>query len=62
MGAPGAATGSRDRLFLYHAGIAARDAGNTRLARRWLRAAVAGNPRFSALHGPRAERALSALR
>jgi pentatricopeptide repeat protein len=50
--------GSRDRLFLYHAGVAARGAGRPALARRWLRAAVAGNPRFSPLYGPRAARAL----
>ena len=54
--------GSRDRLFLYHAGIAARDASRPRLARRWLAAAVDGNPRFSPLHGPRAVRALRQLR
>ena len=56
------ATGCRDRLLLYHAGIAARDAGRPALARRWLSAAVEGNPRFSALHGARAQRALAALR
>lgn len=54
-------TGSRDRLLLYHAGIAARDAGEPRLARRWLARAVSGNPRFSPLHGPRAARALRTL-
>jgi tetratricopeptide (TPR) repeat protein len=54
--------GSADRHFLYHAGIAARDAGQPRLARRWLTRAVAGNPRFSPLQGPRAERALRSVR
>ena len=55
-------TGSADRAFLYHAGIAARDAGRPRLARRWLGRAVDGSPRFSPLHGARAERALEGLR
>jgi tetratricopeptide (TPR) repeat protein len=55
-------TGSKDRLFLYHAGIAARDAGKPALAERWLEQAVEGNPRFSPLHGERAERALVSLR
>jgi tetratricopeptide (TPR) repeat protein len=54
--------GSVDRHFLYHAGVAARDAGRPRPARRWLTRAVGGNPRFSPLHGPRAERALRGLR
>jgi tetratricopeptide (TPR) repeat protein len=50
--------GSRDPLFLYHAGMTARAAGDTVDARAWLRQAVALNPRFSPLYGPRAERAL----
>jgi pentatricopeptide repeat protein len=54
--------GSRDRLFLYHAGIAARDAGRPGLARRFLARALAAAPRFSPLHAPRARRALEALR
>jgi tetratricopeptide (TPR) repeat protein len=56
------ALGSRDPAFLYHAGIAARDAGHRALARARLRAAVAGRPALSALNGPRAQRALEALR
>ena len=54
--------GSRDPLFLYHAGIAARNSGNVGAARRWLRASLALNPRFSPLHSPRARRALRQLR
>jgi tetratricopeptide (TPR) repeat protein len=50
--------GSRDPLFLYHAGMAARAAGDVGQARAWLREALALNPRFSALYAPRAERAL----
>jgi pentatricopeptide repeat protein len=45
--------GSRDAMFLYHAGIAAR---------RHLARALETNPRFSPLHAPRAERALEGLR
>jgi tetratricopeptide (TPR) repeat protein len=54
--------GSRDAMFLYHAGLAARDAGRGDLARRYLARALEANPRFSPLHAPRAERALEALR
>ena len=54
--------GSRDPLFLYHAGIAARDSGQTGEARVLLRRALALNPRFSPLHAPRARAALEALR
>ena len=54
--------GSRDPLFLYHAGVAARGAGRTGEARRLLRGALALNPRFSPLHAPRAKRALEGLR
>jgi tetratricopeptide (TPR) repeat protein len=53
--------GSRDPMFLYHAGMAARAAGERRLARGWLSRALAANPRFSPLYGPRAERALRGL-
>lgn len=55
------ALGSADPLLLYHAGITARDAGDRRAARRWLRSALAGNPRFSPLFAPRARRALERL-
>jgi len=54
--------GWRDPLVLYHAGITARDAGRTAEARRLLRRSLARNPRFSALYGPRAQRALRGLR
>jgi tetratricopeptide (TPR) repeat protein len=53
--------GSRDPLFLLHAGIAARDAGRTAEARHLLRASLAHGPGFSPLWGPRAERALEGL-
>lgn len=52
--------GSRDAHFLYHAGMAARAAGDRAQAARWLRAALRENPRFSPLHAPRARRALEA--
>jgi tetratricopeptide (TPR) repeat protein len=54
--------GSRDAMFLYHAGLAARDAGRPDLARRYLGRALATSPEFSPLHAPRARRALEALR
>jgi pentatricopeptide repeat protein len=54
--------GSRDATYLYHAGIAARDAGRPDLARRYLARALETTPRFSPLHAPRARRALEALR
>jgi tetratricopeptide (TPR) repeat protein len=50
--------GSRDAMFLYHAGMAARAAGERPAARRWLTRALASNPRFSPLYAPRAARAL----
>ena len=53
--------GSRDPLFLYHAGIAASAAGEVELARDHLSRALATNPRFSALHAPRARAALAGL-
>jgi pentatricopeptide repeat protein len=54
--------GFRDPMFLYHAGIAARDAGRDDVARRHLTRALAANARFSPLHAPRARRALEGLR
>jgi tetratricopeptide (TPR) repeat protein len=54
--------GSRDPLFLYHAGIASRAAGEPASARGFLAAAVRGNPRFSPLYAPRAVRAIRSLR
>jgi tetratricopeptide (TPR) repeat protein len=53
--------GWRDPLVLYHAGIAAREAGATGEARRHLERALERNPRFSPLHAPRARRALKGL-
>jgi tetratricopeptide (TPR) repeat protein len=54
--------GSVDPGFLYHAGVSARAAGRAELARRWLTSALARNPGFSPLYGPRAKRALESLR
>ena len=50
--------GSRDPMFLYHAGMTARAAGDTVDAHVWLRRALSLNPRFSPLYASRAERAL----
>src|SRR5205823_8265823 len=44
--------GSRDPLFLYHAGISALAAGARGGARRWLARSLALNPRFSPLYAP----------
>jgi len=54
--------GSRDAMFLFHAGMAARGAGERAQARRLFARSLALNPRFSALYAPRARRALEALR
>jgi tetratricopeptide (TPR) repeat protein len=54
--------GSRDPSFLYHAGLIARASGREGQARRLLGDLVAQAPRFSPLYGPRAQRALEALR
>lgn len=53
--------GWRDPLVLYHSGMAAKEAGNRRLARRWLTESLSRNPRFSPLHAPRAREALREL-
>jgi pentatricopeptide repeat protein len=53
--------GSKDPLFLFHAGISAARAGNRALARRCLAGSLALNPRFSPLYAPRARRALARL-
>jgi tetratricopeptide (TPR) repeat protein len=53
--------GSADPAFLYHAGMAAKEAGRVGLARRWLARSVALNPRWSPLYAPRAQRALRGL-
>ena len=55
------ALGSRDPLFLFHAGISARVAGRHDLARTWLARSLADNPRFSSLWAPRARRALEGV-
>ncbi len=52
---------SRDTMFLYHAGMTARAAGDRAAARAWLQRALATNPRFSPLYAPRAARALRGL-
>jgi tetratricopeptide (TPR) repeat protein len=54
--------GSQDPLFLYHAGIAAKQSGRDSLARRYLERSLERNPRFSPLHGARARHALAELR
>jgi tetratricopeptide (TPR) repeat protein len=53
--------GSRDPVFLYHAGIVALRAGHGARARGFLGRLVAQTPDFSPLYGPRAQRALRAL-
>jgi Flp pilus assembly protein TadD len=54
--------GSRDALFLFHAGIAARGAGRRGEARRLLARSLELNSHFSPLWAPRARRVLEALR
>lgn len=54
--------GSRDPYFLYHAGLIAADAGARGRARALLGRLTAQSPAFSPYHGPRAARALEALR
>jgi tetratricopeptide (TPR) repeat protein len=56
------ALGSKDPLFLYHAGMSAKAARRPALARRYLERSVALNPHFSPLYAPRARQALEALR
>lgn len=53
--------GSIDPRFLYHAAVAAHEAGHDGQAVRWLRTIERNNPRFSPLFGPRAMRLLRAL-
>ena len=53
--------GTPEPTFLYHGAIAAKEAGQSALARRWLRRLLAENPGFSPLLEPRAERALTQL-
>ena len=54
--------GWQDPLVLYHSGMAAKEAGNRPLARRWLTESLSRNPRFSPLHAPRAREALRELK
>ncbi len=56
------ALGSVDPNYLFHAGLAARGAGQRTQARQYLQAALARNPRFSPLYGPLAAQALRQLR
>ena len=53
--------GSRDATWLYHAGVAARDAGQPAAARRYLTRALAGDA-LSPLHARDARAALRGLR
>jgi tetratricopeptide (TPR) repeat protein len=53
--------GSIDPLFLYHAGISARAAGQPGRAHTYLERSLALNPRFSPLYAPLARRALETL-
>jgi tetratricopeptide (TPR) repeat protein len=50
--------GSIGPNYLYHAGIAAKDAGHTTQARGYLERALALNPHFSPLYAPLARKAL----
>jgi tetratricopeptide (TPR) repeat protein len=50
--------GSRDPMFLFHAGLSAKAAGRGSLARAYLVESLALNPRFSPLYAPQARRAL----
>jgi tetratricopeptide (TPR) repeat protein len=54
--------GSIDPLFLYHAGIAAKQSGRAAQARDYLTRSLVLNPRFSPLYAPLARRALETLR
>lgn len=51
--------GTRDPRVLYHAAVAAHGAGDDALAERWLRRALAPNPRFSPLLAPKARALLT---
>ena len=53
--------GSRDAMFLYHAGIAARDAGEPGMARRYLRGSLRGDA-LPLFHARDARAALERLR
>jgi tetratricopeptide (TPR) repeat protein len=53
--------GTESPGFHYHAGVAAKAAGERELARRHLNAALRLNPAFSPIEGPKARRALRVL-
>ena len=53
--------GSLNPRFLYHAGMAAKGAGEDAAGRRYLSRALGLNPSFSALYAPRARAALEEL-
>jgi len=55
------ALGSRDPMFLVHAGLSAQAAGHASEARAYLSESLALNPRFSSLYAPIARRAIGAL-
>jgi len=52
------ALGSRDPMFLFHAGLSAQAAGRASEARAYLVESLALNPRFNPLYAPQALRAL----
>jgi tetratricopeptide (TPR) repeat protein len=52
------ALGSRDPMFLFHAGVSAQAAGRESEARAYLARSVALNPRFNPVYGAQALRAL----
>jgi tetratricopeptide (TPR) repeat protein len=52
------ALGSRDPMFLFHAGLSAQAAGRASEARAYLGESLALNPRFNPLYAPQARRAL----
>ena len=56
------ALGTRNALFLYHAGMIRLELGDEAGARRYLSRALATNPNFSILHAADAARVLSDLR
>jgi tetratricopeptide (TPR) repeat protein len=55
------ALGSRDPMFLFHAGLSAKATGRTSEARAYFVESLALNPRFSPLYAPLARRALREL-
>jgi hypothetical protein len=54
--------GTRNALFLYHAGMIRLELGDETGARRYLSRALATNPNFSILHAADAARVLLDLR